>query len=121
MPKLDKAVVLYFPAAAIGTASGARCGRCWKFIEGGMCVEVEGEIDSKRGVCGLYVEGPAFQERPKIDVTQISKKVAGYIEKGPSHCGGCEYYGAGTAAQGPCAKVEGIIDFEGCCNAWEEK
>ena len=119
MDKLDKAIVLYFPAPVLGSAVGAHCGDCWKFIEGaggsGSCREVEGRINAAHGICGLFVNG---REEPE---SKVSQKVSGYVETGPTHCGNCEYYGGGNGARGPCAKVEGFVEFEGCCNHWEPK
>jgi hypothetical protein len=117
--KLDKAVVLYFPAKVLGSAVGAHCGDCWKFVEGeggsGECQEVEGDILAAHGICGLFVNGRSEVEN------KISKAVAGYAETGPTHCGNCEYFGGGDAASGPCQKVAGTVEYEGCCNQWEPK
>ena len=118
--KLDKAVVLYFPGKDIGAATGARCGICWKFITSGECVEVEGDINPVRGICGLYCHGTPRTEDPE-GVDRVSKEVAGYANVGPTHCGDCEYYGGGEAKSGPCEKVEGTVEYSGCCNHWEEK
>jgi hypothetical protein len=126
--KLDKAIVLYFSDAALGSHVGAHCGDCWKFIGGegkeGKCIEVDGGINPAHGVCGLYVNGRVFDEaKPKlpVPVVRISKQIAGYIEEGPTHCGNCEYYKGSEDGSGPCEKVEGTVEFFGCCNHWEKE
>lgn len=124
MDKLDKAVVLYFPARFIGVAKGSHCGACWKFVGEpggeGQCVEVDGDINGPKGTCGLYMHGKPFETMPKFGpLLKITKQIAGYIEQGPTHCGSCEYYGGAQEEKGPCARVQGIVEFEGCSNAWE--
>lgn len=125
--KLDPAVVLYLPAASIKAPAGASCGACWKFLgektAKGQCVEVEGSIDGPTGVCGLYINGSVFEgasSQPVPGIVRISKALSGYSEEGPTHCGTCEYYG-GDQSSGPCAKVRGTVEFNGCCNRFEPK
>jgi hypothetical protein len=124
--KLDKAVVLYFPAKVLGSNVGAHCGDCWKFIGSesgeGKCIEVEGNINGPHGVCGLYINGRVFdgsQPDLPVPVEKIPQSVAGYVEIGPTHCGNCEYYEGKEFSDGPCAKVEGKVEYDGCCNQWE--
>jgi hypothetical protein len=126
--KLDKAIVLYFPADALGSNVGAHCGDCWKFIGSesapGKCIEVAGPITPAHGVCGLYINGRVFDGvKPNlpVPVAQISKQVAGYIEQGPTHCGNCEYYRGTEEGSGPCAKINGTVEYFGCCNHWESE
>jgi hypothetical protein len=126
--KLDKAIVLYFPGETLGSKVGAHCGDCWKFIGSeagpGQCIEVAGEITPAHGVCGLYVNGRVFDGvKPKLpkSVVQISKVIAGYVEQGPTHCGNCEYYMGSFEGSGPCKKVDGTVQYFGCCNHWEQK
>jgi hypothetical protein len=112
--KLDKAVVLYMDAAAIAKPKGAHCDDCIMYIgteeASGRCGAVAGVIQPL-GVCGLYVFGEPnnFKESG-----HLSKKVAGYIDDGPTHCGTCKYFNGKDA----CRKVEGVIEFGGCCNYW---
>lgn len=127
MPKLEKAVVLYMPGKVIGSNVGAHCGDCWKFVGmeagPGVCIEVEGKIQPAHGVCGLYCNGRVFDGvAPKLPkpVKKVSKAIAGYVEEGPTHCGGCEYYQGGAKPVSTCEKVEGDIEYNGCCNQWEE-
>lgn len=119
--KLSKQVVLYFPAKVIVEKSGAHCGKCMMFFKDrgeGRCTVVEGKIDGPNGVCGLYVHGK--HSGPTMD-GMIDKSVVGYIEDGPpTQCGNCEYYVGGPTI-GICKKVEGRIEFYGCCNAWEAR
>jgi len=125
--KLDKAVVLYFPAKILGSNVGAHCGDCWKFVGSesagpGKCIEVEGAIQPAHGVCGLYVNGRVFDGvKPKlpVPVAQVPKIVAGYVEEGPTHCGNCEHYGGSEDGSGPCEKVAGTVQYFGCCNQWD--
>jgi hypothetical protein len=125
--KIDKAVVLYMSAKVLGSHVGAHCGDCWKFVgeeKGpGECIEVAGPINPAHGVCGLYVNGRVFDGiKPKLprSVTQISKEVAGYVEEGPTHCGNCDEKLGGDSPVSECKKVEGDIEYFGCCNRWEE-
>jgi hypothetical protein len=126
--KLDKAIVLYFPATVLGSNVGAHCGDCWKYVGTesgtGECIEVAGEINPAHGVCGLYVNGRVFDGvKPELPtpVVQISKTIAGYVEEAPTHCGNCEYYRGTEDGSGPCKKVAGVVEFLGCCNHWESK
>jgi hypothetical protein len=129
MEKLDKAVVLYMPAKTLGSNVGAHCGDCWKFVgsEGGpygSCIEVDGRISGPHGVCGLYVNGRVFDGvKPNLptEVVKISKEIAGYVELGPTHCGNCDEKLGGDSLRSECKKVEGEIEFFGCCNRWEPK
>ena len=126
--KLDKAIVLYFPAPVLGSNVGAHCGDCWKFIGSesgpGECIEVDGDIQPAHGVCGLYVNGRVFDGvKPDlpVPVAKISKVIAGYVEQGPTHCGNCEYYMGSEEGSGPCKKVQGTVEYDGCCNHWESE
>jgi len=126
--KLDKAVVLYMGDEVLGSHVGAHCGDCWKFVGSesgtGKCIEVDGPINPAHGVCGLYVNGRVFDGiKPKLPepVHRISKEIAGYVEQGPTHCGNCDEKLGGDALTSLCKKVEGTIEFFGCCNRWEPK
>src|SRR5262245_10970943 len=95
MSKLSKDLVLYFEPQSVAAPEGTHCGVCWKFVgspEGkGTCVEVEGSIDGPNGTCGLYVHGTPFKFPPAFAITRVSKKEAGYVQEGPTHCVSCEY------------------------------
>jgi len=127
--KLDKAVVLYMPGKVLGSNVGAHCGDCWKFVgsetgKPGECIEVDGPINPAHGVCGLYVNGRVFDGvKPNLPCypKKVSKKIAGYVEIGPTHCGNCDEKLGGSSPVSECKKVEGEIEFLGCCNRWEEK
>ena len=112
---IPKSVALYYPPPLIGEQPGARCGRCLMFNEEGRCAAVEGSINADTGVCGLYVHG----DPEGSNFGLIGKDVAGYVENGPTHCGNCQYYGGGESLSGSCEKIEGQVDFYGCCNSWE--
>jgi len=120
---LDKATALYYTPESIGSPDGARCDICWKFdAPGRSCVEVEGKINGPRGICGLYVNGAPVGDRvfPKPS-RKVTQQEAGYSQRGPTHCGNCEYmiirrvYG-----ESPCKKVQGMVDGRGCCNSWDQ-
>lgn len=113
--KIRKDAVLYFPPSAIGERGGAHCGACFMYITTGKCAAVVGDIDPKNGVCGLYVNGrPSDTGR----MGTLPKRFADYTENGPTHCGNCEYYGGGEHQEGECEKVEGPVQYHGCCNHW---
>jgi hypothetical protein len=133
--KLSKAEVLYMPPQVItpgGSPRGASCGECAlrvTTLEGENCafVHIDGTADTrisyKKGICGLYIGGDReFINNP---VPTVPRSVAGYVEGRfvPTKCGGCEYYlpSPENKNYGDCAKVEGPIEFWGCCNSFEEK
>jgi hypothetical protein len=92
-------------------------------------VHIDGTSDTRvsfeHGVCGLYVGGkPMPESDTHKPMPVVPRSVAGYIEEGgvPTHCGNCEYYlplPAADVRSGHCKIVEGIVNFYGCCNAWE--
>lgn len=109
--KLDKTVVLYYRPKDVGESEGSRCGKCMMYSER-ECTVVKGEIEPKHGVCGLYVHGEHMGPMMK---GMTPKEIVGYVENGPTHCGNCKNFD-----DGECRIVEGKVEFEGCCNAWEE-
>lgn len=115
--KLSQQAVLYMPPESInkaGSDSGARCGKCAMFNRStSRCRITEPSLcNAQHGVCGLYVGGEYLGGEPE---RLVSKEVAGYIEKAPTHCGNCEYF------LGPdqCKHVQGPVDANGCCNGWD--
>lgn len=119
--KDTKPAVLYFRPASIGRAAGARCGACWKFVPGGSCLEVEGEI-AAGGVCGLYVHGmPHHDSDPTWKIQKVSKAEAGYTDQGDSHCVTCEHMARPGDRTSACAKVEGLVEQQACCNEYERR
>lgn len=127
MGLLDKSTVLYFEPESIGSPDGARCGICWKFDPfKGLCVEVAGSINGTRGICGLYVNGEPtgnrIAELAMLGPRKISATEAGYVEKGPTHCGNCEEMMIPlTYGESPCKKVTGLVDGRACCTLWNKK
>lgn len=111
LEKLKKGVVAYFMPESIGSPLGARCGICMMFVDG-RCTVVEGNINGVHGVCDLYVHG---KHSGPVMKGMLSKDEAGYVETGPTHCASCEYFEAPFS----CQKVEGKVEGEGCCNAYE--
>lgn len=113
--KLAKSSVMYFDEKLIGDAKGAACKDCFAFIAPASCALVSDEI-SADGVCGLFVRGRP--QGAKLRVEKVTKRAAGYTDDGPSHCESCVFFdGSGWR----CAKVEGLIQPEGCCVLWERK
>lgn len=121
-PKLAKQSALYFSPEEIGDDSGARCGTCSMRLKGGVpkCSVVSDPlINLDHGVSGLFLFGPAMDTKSH---EMVSKDGAGYIDIGaPTHCGNCEYFLVDDDDDlvGACAKVEGPVEFHGCCNLWE--
>jgi hypothetical protein len=116
-----------------GKYHGASCASCALRVttsHGEECsvVYIDGTADThvsfEKGVCGLYIGGD--RELINNPVPTVPRSVAGYIEDSknvPTHCGNCEYFRGNPESRyhGSCAKVEGLIHFYGCCNAWEPK
>ena len=131
MPKISKAAALYMPPSVLnpeGRPEGASCGKCALRIttaHGGTCsvVHIDGSSDTgvsyEKGVCGLYIGGD--RELISEPVPTVPRSVAGYIESRniPTHCGNCEYFHGTRETAGSCEKVEGLVQFFGCCNLWE--
>jgi len=119
---IPKPVALYFDPESIADDDGARCGVCWKYVEGGGCVEVEGLINPTKGICGLYVHGTPFKDKPSFEILRVSKTESGYSDEGPTHCANCEeMIIPGLYKESRCSKVEGMVDGRGCCNLWTPK
>lgn len=122
MELLDKSTALYFEPASIGSPDGARCGICWKFDPFAYsCVEVLGSIDQKIGICGLYVNGEPAGHKIDFEPRKVTRAEAGYVERGPTHCGNCqEMIHRAVYSVSPCKKVQGLVDGRGCCSLWEK-
>ena len=118
--KLSKSVAMYYSPASIGAAAGANCAACYKFIRGGRCCEVEGAIDGPTGICGLYVHGTPRDSEPPFQLVKISQQEASYARVGPTHCANCQYFRDKRQPVSLCAKVEGLVAAEGCCNFFEK-
>jgi hypothetical protein len=121
--------------------SGARkkCGNCYKFVEGGTCIEVAGKIDPGQ-VCGYHHPGvpfPAGAVPPAGLARRMSPRIAGLIwtpDGEGTSCNNCQWYGAtqgmGDNAMdeiGACARVAGehgtppaTVEALGCCMAWDD-
>jgi hypothetical protein len=120
MDKLSKAEAVYLTAAEVGGPDlGTRCGKCRDFIQltSECVITIDPKVSAARGTCTQYIHGaPHAAGRPLL---LISKESVGYIEGRdvPTYCGRCEYYG-GDRYVDECAKVEGIVDYGGCCNLY---
>ena len=121
MSKLSKVEAVYLTAAQVGGSDlGTRCGKCRDFIvlTSECMITQTSQVSATHGTCTQYLHGaPHAAGRP---LRLISKSDVGYIEgrEVPTYCGRCEYYGGGEYS-GPCAKVEGDVDYKGCCNLYE--
>jgi len=121
MTKLSKAEAVYFTAAEVGGPDlGTRCGKCRDFIAltSECVITIDSKVSGARGTCTQYIHGtPHAAGRPLL---LISKASVGYIEGKdvPTYCGRCEYYG-GTKYDGPCALVEGTVEYGGRCNLYD--
>jgi hypothetical protein len=111
MNLLSKPSALYFSPDSIGSDAGARCGICRFYLDKQhSCQIVEGRIDPKIGICGLYVK------------TRVTKAEAGYAETGPTHCANCdEMLVPRLFGESRCKKVEGMVEGRGCCSLWQPR
>lgn len=123
--KLKPEVVVYLKPEVIGNKEGAHCGACFFFNRptSECFLTSPAHCNAEHGVCDFYLGGNLFEAINKHEGKPqpqkvVPKKVAGYIEKGPTHCANCEYFG-GKEYPGECSKVQGAVEGEGCCNAWE--
>lgn len=123
--KLRPEVVVYLTPEQIGTKEGAHCGACFFFHrpKSECFLTSPAACNADHGVCDFFLGGNMFEVIDKHDGQPtpqklVPKTVAGYIEKGPTHCDNCEYFG-GKEYPGECAKVSGKVEAEGCCNAWK--
>jgi hypothetical protein len=122
--KLEPSVVLYLTPDEIKVKEGAHCGACFFFhrSKSECFLTSPPACNAEHGVCGFYLGGD-LEEQAAVKPTPqklVPKTVAGYIEKAPTHCANCEYFG-GEEYPGECSKVKGHVDANGCCNQWEEK
>jgi hypothetical protein len=113
--KLHPETVLYLTPEQIGDESGAHCGACYFFnpSTSNCRITKPSKCNGERGVCGFFVGSDDHQTNEPLQL--VSKKSAGYIEEGPTHCASCEYFNGENA----CKKVGGHIEPNGCCNHWE--
>ena len=124
MPKLSKPEAVYLSAKLIGTEQvGAKCSKCRDFIEktSECLITDDSKVNAEKGICTQFLRGqPYFSAKP---LRIVPKEVVGYLEgEGvPTFCGQCVYYTEHGRLSGECEKVEGKIDFGGCCNLYEFK
>jgi len=120
MSKITKVEAVYLSAAQVGGPDlGTRCGKCRDFIAltSECIITIDSAVSGARGTCTQYIHGQPHAYG--IALHLISKESVGYIEGRdvPTYCGRCEYYG-GTEYEGPCQRVEGDVDYGGCCNLY---
>jgi hypothetical protein len=125
MPKISKEAVVYMPPAL--NHREFTCGGCILFLvkrtesnrKFGHCeILYPSEVDDDDG-CTLYIPG-----KPKIGGTPrrlLPARTAG-LDEGPFTCKRCRHYGGDRdpGSSGPCELVEGVVQADGCCNAWEK-
>lgn len=117
--KLGKPIVLYMPAKLLNNPEGGfKCGVCMMGTsDTSECTILEpSNIDLEYGVCGLFVPGKntTAKDHPPMEI--VPKGVAGYSEDAPTYCGVCKHF----IPKNDCKKVNGDIDYYGCCNHWEQ-
>lgn len=121
MTKITKVEAVYLTVDQVGGPDlGTRCGKCRDFIQltSECTITIDSKVSGARGTCTQYIYGnPQKYGIPRL---LISKSAVGYIEgrEIPTYCGRCEYYG-GTKYEGPCARVEGDVEYGGCCNLYQ--
>jgi len=124
MNKLSKAVAGYLSAKLIGTEQlGTSCQKCRDFIKSSSecLILTEPKVDAEHGTCTAFLRGEPYTNAKPLKL--VSKEVMGYIEgpEVPTYCGRCEYYTESGRLSGACERVEGFVDFGGCCNIYEAK
>lgn len=120
--KLTKAAAGYLTAKLIGTEQvGTFCGKCRDFIKStSEClITDDSKVSGPKGTCTQFLRGQPYDRAKALRL--VPKEVVGYIEgEGvPTFCGQCEYYTEHGRLAGECEKVEGKIDYGGCCNLYE--
>lgn len=61
-----------------------------------------------------------FTKPPKPGV-KLSKKDAGYVDKGPFGCRNCLWFEGGSSPTSDCDPVGGTVSRNGCCDFWNDK
>jgi hypothetical protein len=121
--KLSKSAAGYLSAKLVGTERiGTCCMKCRDFIEktSECLITDDSKVSGPHGTCTQFLRGqPYYQAKP---MRIVPKEVVGYIEDDksvPTFCGQCSYYLEHGRMTGGCEKVEGSIDYGGCCNLYE--
>ena len=124
--KLTKAQACYLPAKLVRRDGGVGtvCGECRDFIQiSSECILVDDpSVDEHHATCAYYINGTPHPYGKPLRL--IPKAVAGYlvhIHAVPTYCGKCEYYARPGARSAECAKVEGEVEYGGCCAVYEYK
>lgn len=117
--KISKEVALYLPARYVPT-TGCTCDRCRDFIRlSSECVITIPPNVRPGGVCTLFVTGKPHEYGTPLQL--IPQNVVSYTDEGKTYCGRCKYYEKLGRPVSPCSKVEGLVEFGGCCNAFESR
>jgi len=122
MAKIDKPSAGYLSARLIGTEGGpgTKCSRCRDFIKStGEClILTDPQVSAEHGTCTQFLRGEPYTRAKPLRL--VPKEVVGYIEgEGvPTYCGVCKYYQGTGKYHSQCDKVEGMVDYAGCCNLY---
>ncbi len=121
--RIAKPAVLYMDEELLDrcsdTPKGAVCDKCMMFLtDVSQCSVLKpAQVSGPKGVCGLFIGGDAMTSKDHPAMKIVPREVAGYEEVGPTRCLSCVYFKSPNA----CAKVEGEIEANGCCNHWKVK
>lgn len=124
MSKISKAMAVYLPARLVGTETpGTCCSKCRDFIKStSEClITIDSKVSGSNGTCTQFIKGQPYDRAKPLKL--VPKEVVGYIEGDdvPTYCGRCEYFIEHGRLKGECEKVEGVVDWGGCCNGYQAK
>lgn len=112
---VSKSVLVYMPAALATDDEGFKCTGCHYFDPSkskcNLMVKKDNDV-SADGVCNGYMPGP--NNGAKLNL--FTKKQAAYVDH-PTHCASCKFR---NKEVNRCSRIEGPIEPNACCNAWEE-
>lgn len=109
-------------AKLVGTEQvGTACNKCRDFIKStSEClITIDSKVSGEHGTCTQFIKGQPYDRAKPLKL--VPKEVVGYIEGDdvPTYCGRCEYFTEHGRYKGECEKVEGGIDYGGCCNLYQ--
>lgn len=117
--KIRKEVALYLPAEFV-PPHGCTCSECRDFLSfSSECKVTNPSAVKPKGVCTLFLMGKPHLAGTPLRI--IPQKVVSYTDEGGTYCGRCRYYVKPGRPVSECAKVEGMVEFGGCCNAFEAR
>ena len=122
MSKIRKDQAGYLPAKLISRhgSLGTSCGNCRDFLQTtSQCrITDDPDVDEDRGTCTQFIMGEPLPYGKPLRL--VPKEVVGYLEGPdvPTYCGRCVAYTDKGRYHGGCEKVEGTVDYGGCCNLY---